>query len=52
MEFSDRLDIHKIKHYDNCNENDGEIIPLSNIDLERLHKVSRSTSFNMKKQKF
>ena len=37
---SDRLDIHKIKHYDNCHENDGEVVPLSNIDLERLHRVS------------
>ncbi|CBY37447.1 unnamed protein product [Oikopleura dioica] len=50
MEFSDRLDIHKIKHYDNCNENDGEIIPLRNIDLERLHKGTQNHLLHRKKE--
>ena len=36
------LDIHKIEHFDNCNEEKGEIVPISTIDLDRLHKVNHT----------
>ena len=49
QDSSDQLDIYNIKHYDNCNENEGKIIPLNNIDVDRLHKVASSIWFILTK---
>ncbi|CAG5079099.1 Oidioi.mRNA.OKI2018_I69.PAR.g9167.t1.cds [Oikopleura dioica] len=50
--LDERLDIHKIKHYDNCREKiDGEIVPLDfDEDIARLQRSSSNHVVQRKKE--